>query len=263
MSALTFKFKIKDKLRLDMSWLSTIDSASLDVLNKKNIMYGNKMYNISKLFSISGNDCDNIKILNSNDCLDNIGNNLSNKVITIEGNVGLGLGRGMNSGIINLKGNAGEGACSGMKGGSVFIDGNASNRFCCLPTGRSEGFVDGFVYVKKNVGSNSISRMRRGNIIIGGNIGNNSCYQMISGSVTILGKIGKDFGLDARRGTFIVKDKSLCKNYINANVTDLTYYNFYKSQVNSILRKSIYGSKEPKRYFGHKKNKELIELFVL
>ena len=65
MSTLTFRCKIKGNLRLDMSWLSNIDASNLNMLSKKNIMYGNKMHSISKLFSISGTDCNNIKILKS------------------------------------------------------------------------------------------------------------------------------------------------------------------------------------------------------
>ena len=68
---------------------------------------------------LSGNDHNEIKITNSNNRLDNIGHNLKNKKILIEGNVGFGLAKNMDSGEIILKGNAGDNACSGMRGGSV------------------------------------------------------------------------------------------------------------------------------------------------
>jgi glutamate synthase domain-containing protein 3 len=117
--------------------------------------------------------------------------------------------------------------------------------------------------VQKNVGDNSIVRMRRGNIIIGGNIGSGSCLELISGSVVVLGKIGNNFCYNARRGTIFTRDKSICREYIRANQTDLTFFNFYKIKINKILNKSIINSSKPVRYFGTKSGKELIELFVI
>jgi formylmethanofuran dehydrogenase subunit C len=218
---------------------------------------------VSELFQVTGNDCNNIKILKSNSYLVNIGNNLKNKTIHIEGDAGLGLAKNMNSGKITLKGNASDAACSGMKGGSVFIYGNAGNRLGCMPTGKNEGISDGFIYVQRNVGTNSITRMRRGNIIIGGDIGNNSCYELISGSVTVLGKIGKSFCENGRRGTIFTRDTSIAKNFIKANSTDLTFYDFYRININKIINKKIIKSTQPVRYFGTRKDKKLVELFVM
>ncbi len=263
MKPLSLKCKIKDKQRLDMSWLSSIDASNLADIKNLSISYGSKIYKLSKLFDISGNNYNDIIIKNSNQRLDNIGNNLKDKKITILGNAGFGLGKSMNSGEIILKGNAGKNACSGMKGGFVHILGSADDGLCSLPTGMNEGLADGFIYVQKNVGDNSIIRMRRGNIIIGGNIGRNSCLELISGSVTILGKIGSNFCKNARRGTFFIKDKSVCKEYIEANSTDKTFYNFYRMKINNMLKKNLIKSSSPKRYFGTKVDRQLIELFVV
>ena len=263
MRPLVIKCKIKNNIRLDMSWLSDLNTADLSAIKNKRILLGNKRCKVSELFTISGEDTNNIKILNANQNLDNIGSCLNKKVLTIEGNIGRGLAKNMNSGTIVLNGNASDAACSGMKGGSVFIYGSTGDRFCCLPTGINEGFSDGFVYVKNNVGSDSIIRMRRGNIVIGGDIGVNSCRELIAGTVTILGKIGKSFCQNAKRGTLIIKDKSLCKDYIKSNATDLTFYNFYQIKINSILDKKVIKNKKPIRYFGTKKEKRLVELFIL
>ena len=263
MKPLTFKCKIKDKQRLDMSWLSRIDTTNLSDIKNRFISYGSKIYKLSQLFDISGNNYNNVVIKNSNQRLDNIGNNLKDKEITIFGDTGFGLAKGMYSGKITLHGNTGKNACSGMRGGSVHILGSTGDGFCSLPTGMNEGLVDGFIYIQKNVGDNSIIRMRRGNIIIGGNIGKSSCLELISGSVTILGKIGNNFCKNARRGTFFIKDKSVCKEYIEANSTDLTFYNFYKIRINKILEKNLIKSSSPKRYFGTKIDRQLIELFVV
>lgn len=263
MKPLVLRYKIKNNIRLDMSWLSDLNTSNLSLIKNKNILFGTKKYKVSDLFYVSGEDPNNIQVFNANNNLDNIGSNLKNKILTIEGNIGRGLAKNMISGTIILNGDADEAACSGMKGGSVYVYGSVGNRFCCLPTGINEGFSDGFVYVQKNVGSDSIIRMRRGNIIIGGNIGINSCYELIAGTVTILGKIGKAFCRNARRGTLIIKDQSICKDYIRSNSTDLTFYNYYQININKILGKSIIKNKKPIRYFGTRKEKKLVELFVL
>ena len=263
MKPLVLRCKIKCNIRLDMSWLSTIDTSNLSLIKNKKILLGNKRYKVSELFTVSGEDSSNIKILNTNDNLDNIGSYLKNKKLTIEGNIGRGLARNMTSGTVILNGNAGDVACSGMKGGSVFIYGSVGNRFCSLPTGINEGFSDGFVYVQKNVGSDSIIRMRRGNIVIGGNIGINSCHELIAGTVTVLGKIGKAFCRNPRRGTLIIKDRSICKDFIKSNSTDLTFFNFYQMKINNIVDNNVIKNKSPIRYFGTKAEKKLVELFVL
>ena len=263
MKPLTLTCKIKDRQRLDMSWLSAIKTSKLSYIKNLLISYGSKQYKLSTLFDVSGNNFEDIVIKNSHEHLDNIGSSLEEKKITINGNVGYGLAKGMISGEIIVNGNAGKNACCGMKGGSVHILGNADNGLCSLPTSMNEGLVDGFIYVRKNVGEDSIIRMRRGNVVIGGDIGSGSCLELISGSIVVLGKIGNNFCHNARRGTIFTRDKSICREYIKANQTDLTFFNFYKIKINKILNKSIINSSKPVRYFGTKSGKELIELFVI
>ena len=263
MKPLILKCKIKDRQRLDMSWLSTIETSKLSDIKNTLISYGSKQYKLSTLFNVSGDNFEDIVIKNSGAHLDNIGSNLKDKKITVNGNVGYGLAKGMINGKIIVNGNAGKNACSGMRGGSVHILGNADDGLCSLPTGMNEGIVDGFIYVRKNVGDNSIIRMRRGNIIIGGNIGSGSCLELISGSIVILGKIGKKFCHKARRGTIFTKDKSVSREYIKANETDLTFFNFYKIKINKILKQNLISSSNPTRYFGTKSEKKLVELFVI
>ena len=76
MKPLIFRCKIKNKQRLDMSWLSRIDTTNLSDVKNLTVSYGSKVYKISKLFDVSGSNYKNIIIKNSNHLLDNIGNNL-------------------------------------------------------------------------------------------------------------------------------------------------------------------------------------------
>jgi formylmethanofuran dehydrogenase subunit C len=105
--------------------------------------------------------------------------------------------------------------------------------------------------------------MRRGNIVIGGDIGVNSCRELIAGTVTVLGKIGNAFCRNPRRGTLIIKDRSICKDFIKSNSTDLTFFNFYQMKINNIIDSNVIKNKKPIRYFGTKAEKKMVELFVL
>ena len=263
MKPLILKCKIKDRQRLDMSWLSTLETSKLSDIKNMLISYGSKQRKLSTLFNVTGDNFEDIVIKSSNVHLDNIGSSLKDKKITVNGNVGYGLAKGMVNGEIIVNGNAGKNACSGMRGGSVHILGNADDGLCSLPTSMNEGLVDGFIYVRKNVGDNSIIRMRRGNIIIGGNIGSGSCLELISGSIVILGKIGKKFCHKARRGTIFTRDKSVSREFIKANKTDLTFFNFYKIKINKILNQNLISTSNPTRYFGTKYERKLVELFVI
>ena len=149
MKPLILKCKTKGKQRLDMSWLSNIKASKLSDIKNILISYGSKQYKLSTLFDVSGDNFEDIVIKNSGAHLDNIGSNLKDKKITVNGNVGYGLARRMINGKIIVNGNAGKNACSGMRGGSVHILGNADDGLCSLPTGMNEGIVDGFIYVRK------------------------------------------------------------------------------------------------------------------
>ena len=85
MSALNLKCKINSKHRLDMSWISNIRTDDVTKLKNTKINFGNKLCKVSEIFTVTGNNYNEIKITNSNNRLDNIGHNLRNKKILIEG----------------------------------------------------------------------------------------------------------------------------------------------------------------------------------
>ena len=78
-----------------------------------------------------------------------------------------------------------------------------------------------------------------------------------------MGKIGKNFCHKARRGTIFTKDESVSREYIKANETDLTFFNFYKMKINAILKQNFISSSKPLRYFGTKSERKLVEVFVI
>ena len=76
MKPLVLKYKIKNNIRLDMSWLSNINTSNISLIKNKNILLGNKRYKVSELFTVSGENPNNIKLINTNNNLDNIGSYL-------------------------------------------------------------------------------------------------------------------------------------------------------------------------------------------
>ena len=78
-----------------------------------------------------------------------------------------------------------------------------------------------------------------------------------------MGKIGENFCHKARSGTIFTKDKSVSRDYIKANETDLTFFNFYKIKINKILKHNFIRSSKPWRYFGTKSERKLVEVFVI
>ena len=65
MKPLILKCKIKDRQRLDMSWLSTIKTSKLSDIKNMLINYGSKQYKLSTLFNVSGDNFEDIVIKNS------------------------------------------------------------------------------------------------------------------------------------------------------------------------------------------------------
>ena len=72
MKPLIFKNKIKNRLILDMSWISNIDTLNIAEIKNKSIQMGNRSFKVSELFQVTGEDYNNIKILKSNSYLVNI-----------------------------------------------------------------------------------------------------------------------------------------------------------------------------------------------
>ena len=52
MKPLVLKYKIKNNIRLDMSWLSNINTSNLSLIKNKNILLGNKRYKVLSLIHI-------------------------------------------------------------------------------------------------------------------------------------------------------------------------------------------------------------------
>ena len=67
--------------------------------------------------------------------------------------------------------------------------------------------------------------MRRGLVIVKGSVDAYSCYNMISGTLIVFNKIGKNFGISMKRGTLIFFKNNFVDvtNFIKTGEFDLSY----------------------------------------
>ncbi len=129
MSALTFTLKQAPAQRMDMSplvcqKLANLPLAEIAALTLQN---GKRKPRVDELFTITGDDPQNIVIKSSCDKLDFIGKELDGGTISVEGDAGAYLGLGMQAGEIKVTGNVGLYAACEMKKGYLEITGNVGD----------------------------------------------------------------------------------------------------------------------------------------
>jgi len=206
MSALTFTVKQETAQRVDMSPLvchllkdlSVADIAAIELQN------GKRKIRVDELFTLSGDDTQNIIIKNSYDKLDFIAKELTDGVMTVEGDAGAYFGISMKSGELTAKGNAGLYAGCEMKNGLLTINGNAGDFLGAALPGNKQGMKGGTILVKGNVGQRAGDHMRRGNLLIEGNAGDYCGSRMIAGTIAVMGTTGRYLGYAMQRGTLLL-----------------------------------------------------------
>ena len=209
MNTLTFELKLQPKFTLDVSPLipDNLSSKNQSEIENITINYGTQKIPVNELFSISGNDPENIKILNSCDKLTCIGHRMSHGNIEVLGDAGDYVGQHMQGGVINIQGNAGAWVGNSMTNGHIHINGDVGDYLGAGLPGAPYGMSDGLIYVSGNAGDRVGDRLRRGFIIIHGKAGNYCGSRMVAGTIIVLDKTGKYPGFGMKRGTIIIAKK--------------------------------------------------------
>ncbi len=264
MKPLILRLKKQLRFRLDGSFLTINNFKNVSEFKKLKIFYGNKLYDISQFFLISGQDTKNIIIKSSTDKIDNIGYKMKDMSVIVYGNVGNSFGKEMLSGNLRVYGNTLDYAGAGIVNGTIHIYGNTRNYLGGKPVGKNEGVVDGIIFVHGNVGNYSIQRMRRGVIVVSGNIGDHCCKDMVSGSIVIKGKIGDHFCEGIKRGTIVTTQKKIVSHYLTANKANINFFNFFLKKLYKIIGRNIFPKKiNLQRFYGRKDNESLAEIFLV
>lgn len=210
MSSLTFTLKSQPQQRVDMSALIPVNLAnkSLDEIAAITLQSGKRQLAAGGLFTITGDDAQNIIINNSIDKLDYIGKELEAGSITVNGNAGAYLGMGMKTGgQIIVNGDIGLYAACEMKKGYLEINGNVGDFLAGALPGNKIGMKGGTIVVKGNVGARAGDHMRRGLILIEGNAGDYCGSRMTAGTIAVMGSTGRYLGYAMRRGTLLLWNK--------------------------------------------------------
>ncbi len=168
---------------------------------------GKRKVALSTLFSISGQDPENIRIQRSCQKLTHIGHGMRRGKIQVRGDCGDFLGKDMSGGELNVTGSAGAWTASGMSGGLIEISGNVADYLAANFSGEQHGMSDGTVIVCGNAGDRVGERMRRGMIVIKGQTGEYCANRMLAGTIIVLGKTGAYLGYGMKRGTIVLTKK--------------------------------------------------------
>ncbi len=209
MSALTFTLKSQPKFTLDMSPLTPdqLQDLTLEKIKKIKLVYGKETVKVEALFTVIGNDKNNVVINKSCNQLICVGKKMTMGNITVKGNVGEFLGQSMKNGAITIHGNAGSWTGSGMSGGRINVNGNVDDYTGAGLPGDAFGMRNGLINITGDAGDRVGDRMRRGIIIIQGNSGNYCGSRIHAGTIIALNKVGTHPGEGMRRGTVILAKK--------------------------------------------------------
>jgi len=208
MSALTLTLREQPGHGLDVSLLTPDRLAGLShaAIGALSLSNGNRRQQLSSLFDISGNDAQQLVILNSSRHLHGIGSNMTSGHIRIDGDCGNHLGQGMHNGTIELSGNSGHWTASGMQGGIITVAGNCGNFAGGALPGDRQGMRGGTLLVHGNSGDRTGDHLRRGYILVAGNTGAYCGSRMVAGTIAVLGKVGPKPGYAMKRGTLLLSE---------------------------------------------------------
>ena len=206
MSALIFALKKDLAQKLDVSPLSPdlLAKKSLADIGATLLWYGKQQIRADEVFTISGNDTNQLVFDKSTVKIDYIGSGLKMGHITVNGDTGAFLGFQMRQGSIIVNGSVADFAACGMAGGLLQINGNVGDYLGAALVGERAGMKGGIVIVKGNAGERTGDQMRRGMILIDGNVGNYCASRMLAGTIGVLGSVGEYVGYGMRRGTLLL-----------------------------------------------------------
>lgn len=204
MSALTLKLKAAPDQRLDLSGVTPRSLASLSQAEIESLPIGTgrRPLKLADLFTIAGSPGDTLVIEGSSARLDEVGTELDDGTIIVEGDVGSYAGRRMKGGRLEIRGAAGAYLASGLRGGIVLAK-SAGDLIGAPRVGERFGMLGGIVVIAGDCGERAGDRMRRGTIITKGRFGASAGSRMMGGTLWTETGFGAGPGPLMRRGTLI------------------------------------------------------------
>jgi formylmethanofuran dehydrogenase subunit C len=206
MSALTLRLREQPGRGIDVSLLTPdrLTGLSPAAIGALPLYNGNRRQQLSSLFDISGNDTQQLVILDSSRHLHGIGSGMTSGHIRIEGDCGDHLGQDMRNGCIEANGNSGHWTACGMHDGMITVAGNSGDFAGAALPGDRQGMRGGTLLVRGNCGDRTGDHLRRGRILVEGNAGAYCGARMVAGTIAVLGKVGPKPGYAMKRGTLLL-----------------------------------------------------------
>jgi formylmethanofuran dehydrogenase subunit C len=206
MSALTLRLREQPGRGIDVSLLTPdrLTGLSPAAIGALPLYNGNRRQQLSSLFDISGNDTQQLVILDSSRHLHGIGSGMTFGHIRIEGDCGDHLGQDMRNGCIEANGNSGHWTACGMHDGMITVAGNCGDFAGGALPGDRQGMRGGTLLVRGNCGDRTGDHLRRGRILVEGNAGAYCGARMVAGTIAVLGKVGPKPGYAMKRGTLLL-----------------------------------------------------------
>lgn len=215
MKPLTFTLKIQPEFTLDLSPLTPdkLSGKTRARIKRTGLQYGKQKLRVEDLFSITGNDAENIMFTKGSENLVSVGREMSFGTIEVNGDTGDFTGQYMQGGKLLVNGNSGTRVGNCMSNGRIEIRGNVGDYLGAGLPGESHGMSNGIIIVSGNAGDRVGDRLRRGYIIIRGKAGDYCGSRMVAGTIIVLGNTGKYPGFGMHRGTIIMGKRP---NHISA-----------------------------------------------
>lgn len=161
MSALTFSLKSELSCSVDCSSLTPDKLANLSLEQIEKIVLDSSLScgKVVDWFTVSGDDSRHIVFENAHACLHHIGQQMTQGVISIEGNAGNYLGQQMQGGTIVCKGNAGDRVGDKMRRGMILVEGDVAD-YC------GASMVAGTIGVLGDTGNHLGYGLKRGTLLL-------------------------------------------------------------------------------------------------
>jgi formylmethanofuran dehydrogenase subunit C len=139
-----------------------------------------------------------------------IGAKMGSGRMVVHGDCGRHLGSEMTGGEIHVLGSAGDFVGGEMHGGLIHVRGHAGNLVGAAYRGSARGVSQGTILIGGNAGHEIGHTMRRGLIAIGGSTGDLVGFNMLAGTILLLGdEVGIRHGAGMKRGTIAFFGRNL------------------------------------------------------
>lgn len=236
MKPMIFTLTEKPRQLLDLSALTpdTLSAArnSRQIANTK-LVLGSTKINAGELFSISGENPEDIELRRTTELVTRVGAHMSGGRITVKAHGGSYLGYRMKGGTIRVTGNCSDWLGCDMSWGRIEVDGDAGDHIGAGSRDSMHGMRDGLITVWGNAGHRTGDKMRRGMIMVGGTAGNFSGAGMIAGTILILGKSGRLPGYGMKRGSIILgrKPEQIGNTLVDTGVLKMEYLRLFFKQL--------------------------------